>query len=230
MLKNKPSAILFDLDGTVADTALDLSATLNYILKQNGRAEIENNLIRNMVGQGAKALILKGFGHTGDAPTDEQLEILFNQYLDYYLSHISDKTEIFPGAVDLFDKLKSQNIKIAICTNKNIELTHALLDDLDIKHYFDAISCGDSFDFKKPDPRHLNETCHLMDADPAKAIMVGDSISDIAAGNSANMITVGVTFGYTETPVTALEPDIVIDHFDQFIEAVNDYGEDVYVN
>jgi phosphoglycolate phosphatase len=69
-----------------------------------------------------------------------------------------------------------------------------------------------------------------MDADPAKAIMVGDSISDIAAGNSANMITVGVTFGYTETPVTALEPDIVIDHFDQFIEAVNDYGEDVYLN
>ncbi|MDA9180558.1 HAD hydrolase-like protein, partial [Emcibacteraceae bacterium] len=166
MLKNKPSAILFDLDGTVADTALDLSATLNYILKQNGRDEIENNLIRNMVGQGAKALILKGFSHTGSAPSEDQLDILLDQYLEYYLSHISDKTEIFPGTLELLDILKSQNINIAICTNKNIELTHTLLEDLKIKHYFNAITCGDSFEFKKPDPRHLYETCKLMNADP----------------------------------------------------------------
>lgn len=225
MLKNIPSAILFDLDGTVADTALDLSATLNYILKQNGRAEIDNHLIRNMVGQGAKALILKGFSHTGSTPSEDQLDILFDQYLEYYLNHISDKTEIFPGVVELFNHLKAQNIKIAICTNKNIELTHALLEDLNIKYYFDAITCGDSFDFKKPDPRHLYETCNLMNADPAKAIMVGDSINDIAAGNSAKMLTIGVTFGYTETPVSDLGPNIVIDHFDQFIEALNSYGE-----
>jgi phosphoglycolate phosphatase len=225
MLKNKPSAILFDLDGTVADTALDLSATLNYILKQNGRDEIENNLIRNMVGQGAKALILKGFSHTGSAPSEDQLDILLDQYLEYYLSHISDKTEIFPGTLELLDILKSQNINIAICTNKNIELTHTLLEDLKIKHYFNAITCGDSFEFKKPDPRHLYETCKLMNADPANAIMVGDSVNDIKAGNSAKMLTIGVTFGYTETPVSQLGPDIIIDHFDQFIHAFNNYGE-----
>ena len=225
MLKKKPSAILFDLDGTVADTALDLSATLNYILKQNDRAEIEDNLIRDMVGQGAKALIVKGFSHTGETPSGDQLERLFHQYLDYYLSHISDKTESFPGTLELFDTLTEQNIKLAICTNKNIELTHALLDDLKIKHYFDAITCGDSFEFKKPDPRHLYETCHLMNVDPSKAIMVGDSINDIAAGNAAKMITVGVTFGYTETPVSELGPNIIIDHFNQFIEALNNYGE-----
>lgn len=225
MLKNKPSAILFDLDGTVADTALDLSATLNYILKQNGRDEIENHLIRNMVGQGAKALILKGFSHTGSTPSEDQLDILFDQYLEYYLSHISDKTEIFPGTLELLNILTSQNINIAICTNKNIELTHALLEDLKIKQYFNAITCGDSFDFKKPDPRHLYETCKLMNADPANAIMVGDSINDIKAGNAAKMLTIGVTFGYTETPVSQLGPDIIIDHFDQFIHAVNNYGE-----
>jgi len=225
MLKNKPSAILFDLDGTIADTALDLSATLNHILKQNGRAKIENNLIRNMVGQGAKALIIKGFSHTGDIPSEKQLDILFDQYLEYYLNHISDKTEIFPGAVEMIETLKSQNINMAICTNKNIELTHALLEDLEIKNYFNAITCGDSFDFKKPDPRHLIETCTLMNADPTNAIMVGDSINDISAGKSAKMMTVGVTFGYTETPVSELMPDIIIDHFDQFIDAVNNYGE-----
>lgn len=225
MLKNKPSAIIFDLDGTIADTALDLSATLNHILKQNGRDEIENSLIRNMVGQGAKALILKGFSHTGDIPTEKHLDILFDQYLKYYLNHISDKTKIFPGAIELLENLKNHNIKIAICTNKNIELTHALLKDLKIKHYFDAITCGDSFNFKKPDPKHLIETCKLMNVDPIKAIMVGDSINDISAGNSAKMLTVGVTFGYTETPVSKLGPDIIIDHFDQFIDAVNIYGE-----
>lgn len=225
MLKKIPSAILFDLDGTVADTALDLSATLNHILKQNGRTEIDHKLVRNMVGQGAKALIVKGFSHTGNVPTEKQIDVLFEQYLEYYLSHISDKTQIFPGAIELFENLKKQNIKIAICTNKNIELTHALLEDLKIKHYFDAITCGDSFNFKKPDPRHLFETCNLMNADPEKAIMVGDSINDIAAGNSAGMITVGVTFGYTETPVKDLGPDIIIDHFDQFVNAINNYGE-----
>ncbi|MCC3859702.1 HAD family hydrolase [Pseudemcibacter aquimaris] len=221
MLNKKPSAILFDLDGTVADTALDLSATLNHILKKNSRDEIEDHLIRNMVGQGAKALIMKGFSHTGDAPDENWLEELFHEYLDYYLNHISDKTVLFPGILEMLDILKGQNIPLAICTNKNIQLTHALLDDFNIKHYFDAVTCGDSFSYKKPDPRHLFSTCELMNADPNEAIMVGDSINDILAGNSAGMLTVGVTFGYTETPVTELGPDIVIEHFDEMIDAIN---------
>jgi phosphoglycolate phosphatase len=221
MLKKIPSAILFDLDGTIADTALDLSATLNHILKENGRATIDNSLIRNMVGQGAKALILKGFTHTGDAPNNNELDRLFHEYLEYYLNHISDETKIFPGTLKLLDQLKSMNIPLAICTNKNIELTTALLKDLTIDHYFNAVTCGDSFGYKKPDPRHLYSTCNLMSVSATDAIMVGDSINDIAAGNSADMLTVGVTFGYTETPMSELGADIVINHFDDFIASVN---------
>lgn len=221
MLKKIPSAILFDLDGTIADTALDLSATLNHILIKNSRSKIDNSLIRNMVGQGAKALILKGFLHTGDAPDDEELNKLFHEYLKYYLDHISDETILFPGTIRLFDQLKSMNIPLAICTNKNIELTHALLKALKIEHYFDAVTCGDSFPYKKPDPRHLFSTCDLMSANPNDAVMVGDSINDIAAGNAAKMLSVGVTFGYTETPMSELGADVMIDHFDDFIATIN---------
>lgn len=221
MLKNIPSAILFDLDGTIADTALDLSATLNYLLTQNGRDQIEHSLIRNMVGQGAKALIIKGFTHTGKKLEESEVDALFEQYLEYYSDHIADETALFPGTEKLLDQLKSQNIPLAICTNKNIELTHSLLKTLKIDHYFDAVTCGDSFPYKKPDPRHLNSTCELMDADPNSAIMVGDSINDIDAAKAAKMLSVGVTFGYTETPMAALKPDIIIDHFDDFIDAVN---------
>jgi phosphoglycolate phosphatase len=223
MLKNIPSAILFDLDGTIADTARDLSATLNHILAKNGRTKIDNALIRNMVGQGAKALILKGFNHTGSTPNEKQLDKLFNEYLKYYLEHISDETILFPGALRLLDQLKSMAIPLAICTNKNIELTHALLEDLNIKHYFNAITCGDSFSYKKPDPKHLLSTCDLLKTDPMNAIMVGDSINDIAAGNDANMITVGVTFGYTEVPMDELGSDIIISHFDDFIPSINKF-------
>jgi phosphoglycolate phosphatase len=221
MLNNKPSAILFDLDGTIADTALDLSATLNHLLTVAGRDTIDHSLVRHMVGQGAKVLLLKGFSHTGHAPDEEELEELYLQYIDYYIKHIADETVLFPGAVRVLETLRSQDIPLAICTNKNIELTHALLQELKIDHLFSAVTCGDSFTFKKPDPKHLIATCELMDADPENAIMVGDSINDIKAGNAADMITVGVTFGYTERPVQEFGPDIVINHFDEFFDALN---------
>lgn len=224
MLKNKPSAILFDLDGTVADTALDLSETLNHLLAVAGREKIDHSDIRNMVGQGAKALIIKGFSHKGETPNEQEIDVLFDQYLEYYLAHIADKTVLFPGTINLLDSLKAQEIPLAICTNKNIELTHALLDELGIMKYFSAVTCGDSFPYKKPDPRHLFATCEIIDADPASAIMVGDSINDIEPAKNGNMLSVGVTFGYTQTPMLELGADIVIDHYDEFIDAVNAFN------
>lgn len=221
MLKNPPSAILFDLDGTIADTALDLTATLNHLLTRHGRKAIEHNTVRHMVGQGARALIIKGFSHTGDTPSESEVDKLFDDYLAYYLDHISDESELFEGFQEVLTELYAQKIPLAVCTNKNAALTNALLDDLNISHYFSAITCGDSFDYKKPDPRHLYSTCDLMNADPQKAIMVGDSINDIAAAKAANILSIGVTFGYTETPMSELGADIVIDHFDEFLDALS---------
>ncbi|MBL4603918.1 MAG: HAD-IA family hydrolase [Emcibacteraceae bacterium] len=223
MFKNKPSAILFDLDGTIADSALDLSASLNYLLDVAGRDEIDPSLIRNMVGQGARALIVKGFTHTGETPNDQEIDALLDQYLKYYLDNIADKTVLFPGVLDLIKKLTAEKIPLAVCTNKNIVLTHALLEEMNINHYFSAVSCGDSFPFRKPDPRHLIATCELMKAGTDNAIMVGDSINDITPAKAANFLSVGVTFGYSKIPMSELGADIVIDHFDDFITAINSF-------
>lgn len=221
MLNNKPSAVLFDLDGTIADTALDLAATLNHLLITSGRNEIHHDRVRNMVGEGARALIIKGFEYNNEELTDQEVEVLHDEYINYYRSHIADKTVLFPNVFITLETLVRQNIPLAICTNKSIELTHLLLKQLKIFDLFTAVTCGDSFAYKKPDPRHLITTCKLMKADPKQAVMVGDSINDIEAAKRANMLSVGVSFGYTLTPINELSPNIIINHFNEFFDALN---------
>jgi phosphoglycolate phosphatase len=221
MLNNKPSAVLFDLDGTIADTALDLAATLNHLLITSGRNEIHHDRVRNMVGEGARALIIKGFEYNNEELTDQEVEVLHDEYINYYRSHIADKTVLFPNVFITLETLVRQNIPLAICTNKSIELTHLLLKQLKIFDLFTAVTCGDSFAYKKPDPRHLITTCKLMKADPKQAVMVGDSINDIEAAKKANMLSVGVSFGYTLTPINELSPNIIINHFNEFFDALN---------
>ena len=221
MLNNKPSAVLFDLDGTIADTALDLAATLNHLLTTSGRNEIHHDRVRNMVGEGARALIIKGFEYNNEELTDQEVEVLHDEYINYYRSHIADKTVLFPNVFITLETLVRQNIPLAICTNKSMELTHLLLKQLKIFDFFTAVTCGDSFAYKKPDPRHLITTCKLMKADPKQAVMVGDSINDIEAAKKANMLSVGVSFGYTLTPINELSPNIIINHFNEFFDALN---------
>ncbi len=219
MLKKTPSAIIFDLDGTLVDSALDLTASLNYVLKKAGRQAIDIEHVRNMVGQGARALIVKGFSHTGTLPTDSEIDVLLTEYLDYYFDHISAQTVLFDGLEEVLKSLKQQNIPMAVCTNKVSKLSNALLKNLEIDHYFSAVTCGDSFDFKKPDPRHLLKTCKMIGVDPSKAIMVGDSKIDIDTAIAANIPSIAVSFGYSEIAISALGADMVIDHYDQFMDA-----------
>ena len=217
----KPSAVIFDLDGTLVDSALDLTATLNHLLRVNGRQTIGHDVVRHMVGEGARALIIKGFSHTGDLPSEDKIDEIFEEYLSYYLANVSVETVMFEGVSDVLNKLQAQSIPMAVCTNKITELTHALLKSLKIDHFFSAVTCGDSFDYKKPDPRHLLSTCDMMGIDPTAAVMVGDSASDVNSAIAANIPVIGVSFGYTAIPMAELGPSIVIDHFDEFMEALN---------
>lgn len=221
MFKNKPSAIIFDLDGTLVDSAIDLTASLNYVLELAGRDKIELSAVRQMVGQGARALIIKGFSHSGSLPAEHQIDEILQQYLDHYLLNISAGTIVFDGAMEILEKLKHHNIPIGICTNKLSKMSHALLNELNIDHYFSSICCGDTFDYKKPDPRHLLSTCQMMGVDPKYAIMVGDSASDINGALAANIPVIAVSFGYTDIPVKELGADIIIDHYGEFVDAVN---------
>ncbi len=211
-----PSAVLFDLDGTLVDSARDLSAALNHVLRKAARPEMEIDRVRHMVGDGARALILKGFSDSGAVPGNADIKAILDDFLDYYLENIAERTIIFPGARQVIEDLAAREIPLGLCTNKALRLSEKLMTEMGLAKYFSAIVGGDSFPYCKPDPRHLTATLEKMTAAPERAVMVGDSANDIIAAQKAHMPVIGVSFGYTKTPLAELNPDIIIDHFDDF--------------
>ncbi len=222
-MSRKPSGVVFDLDGTLVDSARDLSAALNYVLKKAGRAEIPISLVRNMVGDGARALIIKGFSESGILPGKPEIDNIQTDFLDYYYENITDQTIIFPGAMRVIEKLVEMQVPLGLCTNKAIRLTEKLMTEIGLSDYFAAIVGGDSFDYQKPDPRHLTSTLEMMGSSYHQAIMVGDSANDIVAARDAGVTSVAVSFGYSKIPVMDLKPDIIIDHYDDFFDSFSDF-------
>jgi len=220
-MKNKPEAIIFDLDGTLVDSARDLSMALNHVLRKAGRDIFPIAKLRNTVGEGARAMITKGFSATGSLPDEHEIELILEDFLEYYQNNIAEQTIAFPGAIRVLNRLRHMDIPLGICTNKSLKLSKKLLDEMDLSPYFKAISCGDSFNYRKPDPLHLHKTLEMMDCSKEGAVMVGDSASDIHAAKALNIPVIAVSFGYTATPVSQLPADKVIDHFDHFFEALS---------
>lgn len=215
-----PPIAVFDLDGTLADTAGDLVGTLNVILKQEGLKPLPLAQARDMIGAGARALIERGFEAAGKELTSPYLDGLFKQFMVHYGENIRVKTELFPGVVAALDRLEAAGFILAVCTNKVEEHSVKLLDELGIGHRF-AANCGrDTFPYFKPDPRHLTLTIERAGGDLSRAVMVGDSRTDIVTAQNAGIPVVAVPFGYTDVPVQDLKPDIVIDHFDELFAAI----------
>lgn len=215
-----PPIAVFDLDGTLADTAGDLVGTLNVILDQEGLAPLPVEQARDMIGAGARALIERGFEAAGKELVPGHLDNLYNQFMVHYGANIRVRTELFPGVSEALDRLEAAGFLLAVCTNKVEEHSVKLLDALGIGHRF-AANCGrDTFPYFKPDPRHLTLTIERAGGDPSRAVMVGDSRTDIVTAQNAGIPVVAVPFGYTDVPVESLKPDIVIDHFDELYGAV----------
>ncbi len=225
----KPSGVIFDLDGTLVDSARDLSAALNHVLKQASRPEIALSQVRHMVGDGARALIIKGFSETGHLPDDAEIDIIQDEFLSYYSDHITDQTIIFPGAMRVIERLAEMQIPLGLCTNKAIKLTEKIMTEFGLADYFSAIVGGDSFDYQKPDPRHLTSTLEIMRVEAEGAVMVGDSGNDILAAQRAGIPVIGVSFGYSKTPIAELNPDIIIDHYDDFLNSLGRLSESFQV-
>jgi phosphoglycolate phosphatase len=218
-----PSPTLaFDLDGTLVDTAPDLMATLNYLLTREGLRAVGLEEAKGMIGAGARALMERGFAANGAARSAAEYDALFEDFLAYYMAHIADDSRPFPGVVAAIDRLAGEGWRLAVCTNKLEGLSRRLLTELGIADRFAAICGGDTFPLKKPDPRHLQETIRKAGGDPAHALMVGDSATDIATAKAAGIPVVAVDFGYTTVPVRDLDPDRVISHFDALYDAVQD--------
>jgi phosphoglycolate phosphatase len=222
MLAHLPPIAVFDLDGTLADTAGDLVATLNMILEQEGLAPLPLEKARDMIGAGARALIERGFEAAGRELLPARLEELYSLFMVHYGENICVRTELFPGVTQALEALSDEGFKLAVCTNKVEIHSVKLLDALGIGHLF-AANCGrDTFPYFKPDPRHLTMTIGKAGGHPGRAIMVGDSRTDIVTAQAARIPVIAVPFGYTDVPVQALGPDRVIGHFDELFATVGD--------
>ena len=213
--------IVFDLDGTLAETAPDIMATLNVILQQEGLAALPLEKARVLVGAGAKALIERGFNVSGVALAPERLEALFAEFLEIYAGRVVEKSHLYEGVVTALDRLSARGMKLAVCTNKPIRHTMLILNAFGITGKFSAIAGRDTFPVFKPDPRHLTLTIDAAGGAIGRAIMVGDSKTDITTAKAANVPVIAVPFGYTDVPIETLNPDIVIPHFDLLEEAVD---------
>ncbi|MFC4174623.1 HAD family hydrolase [Microvirga sp. GCM10011540] len=216
-----PPIAVFDLDGTLADTAGDLVGTLNVILEREDLAPLPVEQARDMIGAGARALIERGFHAAGKELTPDHLDGLYQQFMIHYGEYICVKTQLFPGVLGALDRLEEAGFILAVCTNKVEEHSVKLLDELGIGHRF-AANCGrDTFPYFKPDPRHLTLTIERAGGHPGRAVMVGDSRTDIVTAQNARIPVIAVPFGYTEVPVQELGPDLVIEHFDELFAAVH---------
>ncbi|MGL4634728.1 MAG: phosphoglycolate phosphatase [Beijerinckiaceae bacterium] len=213
--------VVFDLDGTLAETAPDLVATLNVILAREDMEPLPFEKARDLIGAGAKALIQRAFEVAGKDLPEEKLDRLFHAYLAYYKDHIADFSTLFPGVTAALDALETRGFRFAVCTNKMEAHAVMLLEKLQVMDRFVYLSGKDTFPFFKPDPRHLLETIRLAGGDPKRAVMIGDSKTDIDTAKAAGIPVVGVTFGYTNVSVTELGADIAIDHFDDLATAVD---------
>lgn len=211
--------LVFDLDGTLADTAPDLVATLNAVLAREGQPPLPLEEVRPMIGAGTRALLERGLAAAGDNVPPERFEQLYRDFLAYYEAHIADGSQLFPGAAAALDRFHTAGWRLAVCTNKPVHLSRQLLDALGVGERFIAVCGGDSFRCRKPDPRHLLLTIEQAGGLATKAVMVGDSLSDIATAKAALVPVVAVDFGYTEVPVDKLGADIVISHFDRLFNA-----------
>ena len=215
---NELPAIIFDLDGTLADTAPDLLAALNHSVRDHGFPEFTLHEIGHLVGQGSIAMIRRAFALHELPLGDELLSRLHKEFLVHYEANIAVHSKLFPGALDLMDALASDGHKLCVCTNKYESMAKRLLEDLKVSPYFSAVTGGDTFEFRKPDGRHLRETLALADA--ARGIMIGDTITDADAAKNAGIPLILVDFGYSPDPVSSFSPDRVLSHFNQGYEAV----------
>jgi len=215
------SVVVFDLDGTLADTAPDLAAALNHSLVRMGRTTIPEDSVRHMVGHGARALLQKGLSATGEM-TEALVEEGFPIFLDYYGDHISDRSQVFPGVEQALDELSAMGVKLAVCTNKLEGLSRRFLDAIGWHDRFDALVGGDTVSVRKPDPGPLLEA--IARCGGGRAAFVGDSITDTTTGKNAGILTVAVTFGFSDRPPAELGADRLIDHFDALIPALRSLG------
>jgi phosphoglycolate phosphatase len=220
-----PLTVVFDLDGTLIDTAPDLTAAVNFVLDGLGIRAVPTDLIRADISLGAAEMLRRALRHRGSVLAEAELERLYRDvYLPRYEATIAVGSRPFPGLEAQLVALKALDARLAVCTNKWEGMSRKLLAELAFDHHFDAVAGRDTFPVFKPHPDHLTGAIRMAGGDPRRAVMVGDSKTDIDTARAAGLPVVAVTFGYTDVPVGELGPDAVIDHYDELPAALRRLG------
>jgi phosphoglycolate phosphatase len=208
------ATVAFDLDGTLVDTAPDLIGTLNVLLAEEGLRPLPIDEARPFIGRGARWMIERGFQAAGQALHPARGQVLFDRFIAHYRDHIADGSRPFPGCEAALDALSAHGATLAVCTNKRTDLSQALLEALGLADRFAAVIGADAAPAIKPDPSHLRAAVEAAGGDMARALLVGDSATDAGAARAAGAGLILVSFGYTETPAQALDPDVLLDRYD----------------
>ena len=217
---NSNRIVVFDLDGTLVDTAPDLIGALNFVLDREGLPPVPLHSARNMIGAGARKLIERGLELEGRAVSFDEVSRLTKDFIDYYAAHIAEFSRPFEGLEGALDDLQAEGYRFAVCTNKLEWLSKLLLDQLGLSPRFSAICGADTFGVSKPDPVILQQTVARAGGQLTSTIMVGDAGPDIGVARRAGIPVIGVEFGYTDVPIADLKPDRLISHMRELPAAV----------
>lgn len=212
---NSKPIIVFDLDGTLVDTAPDLLDSLNHCLAISGLKTADRESLRRFVGQGGRVMIERAFAAQQKQASEAQLDRLVEEFREHYAHNMPGHSSFFPGVREAMDRFAASGFELAVCTNKFEALSVKLLTSMGEAGRFAAICGADTFAYRKPDPRHLIETIARAGGNRERAIMVGDSRTDIDTAKAAGIPVVAVDFGYTDLPAQYYDPSRVISHFDE---------------
>jgi phosphoglycolate phosphatase len=216
----KCAALLFDLDGTLVDSLLDLRAGLNQVLREIGRRELSPEEVRGMIGDGSRALVGRALAATG-AVTDA--EEVYHRFMEIYVAGLAHLSRLYPGVEETLPRLRA-GARLGVCTNKPQSATVALLKHFEIAGCFDVVLCGDIVPFRKPDPRHLLAALEQLGARPDESAMIGDNENDYAAARGAGMPVILMRYGYLRVPPESIAPDAWLDNFCDLPQALARLG------
>jgi phosphoglycolate phosphatase len=214
----KTSFVIFDLDGTLIDSAPDIHCAINRMLAQLGSAPLSLAELRDLIGDGSLALVRRALAARQLQGIDQNAAL--ESFLAFYAEEPTAQTRLYAGVPETLDRLRQRGLELALCTNKATFLTHVILERLGLRQYFSPVIGGDSFPYRKPDPRVL---LHVLDGSgraPGEAILVGDSEVDAEAARSAGMPFVLMTLGYRRGPLASIPYDAAIEDIRNLPELV----------
>lgn len=216
-----PKAILFDLDGTLVDSAADMAGALNHVLAEDGFPELSIPAVTRMIGGGIPLLIERALVAHGETPTKTRVDEIYPRYRDAYVPRAVEKTRLFPGLVEVLETYRDAGVGLGVCTNKPEDISHVILEKLGVSSFFGVVIGGDTLSVKKPDPAPVIAGLERLGCEPANGLMVGDSAADANAAKAARVRTILVTFGYSQEPIHELPNDGIVDSFAAFPDAVS---------